>query len=758
MLINEFFKSNPETIEYEVVHIIERLHHNGPCNQQDLEYLSYVKFFHQEIFLKYEKKLMFLLGLFYKTSEAEDVLSLFYSSIKEAIEEEMSNAFTPVQYSICKKVKENIIYSFSAPTSAGKSHALRKVLDGPEQNVVVVVPTRALLAEYLYVLRQYYSDRKDVLILDFVDDINRKHTTRRIFLLTPERLTELYKSRYTFNIELFVFDEAQISDELNRGVNFEYVVKKSESKYPQAKKVFIHPAIENPEAQLNKFNLHGQSNFYPQQTTGKIYLLKKKVKEENGDAVIDIKYLFFDPFEEKGHLQKKMHLIETNFFEDALKHNKNILFFVSKKSIVSSEIVREYGKYINLCPVIEDEDALKIINQIEYAINAQDSVRSNLINLLKRGIVIHHGSIPLNVRFLLEEFMKLGFSRICFSTSTLLQGVNMPFDVVAIDNFRFFGSEDEKSLGLKNLIGRAGRTSQKKNSFDYGFVVVSNAKDFISRLNRKSLLSNQSVLLQKTDSLDYVKKELIDSLNNDSFNQELVEPETRLQRIRSLFEKSKCVSIILESWNRELNASEQELYDNAWKNIYECYINRPLLEGELKVFNVGLRILKWEMEGKGFREILGRRYAYLIKKDPTQTLYSPVPGFLPNSKWIKPTPSPFLNMSKTSFNYDILVYDTYDYMDKVVELSILPVFIRTFELFYKEYKDERVEKVLNSLKYGSNDEIIILLKRYGFIKEEIDIIKDYVLSASEDEIAFRKDCLSLIGDELLRKKVERYMN
>lgn len=96
--------------------------------------------------------------------------------------------------------------------------------------------------------------------------------------------------------------------------------------------------------------------------------------------------------------------------------------------------------------------------------------------------------------------------------------------------------------------------------------------------------------------------------------------------------------------------------------------------------------------------------------------------------------------------------------DKFVELSILPVFIRTFELFYKEYKDERVEKILNSLKYGSNDEIIILLKRYGFIKEEIDIIKDYVLSASEDEIVFRNDCLAFIEDELLRKKVERYMN
>ena len=756
MLISTFFDSNKKDIETKLGSIIQKLHYEGPCNQQDLEYLAYVKHFHKDIFLKYEKKLMYLLGLFYKTSEAEDILSLFYSSIKESIEEETNNTFTPIQYSICKNVKENYVYSFSAPTSAGKSHALRKILDESEQNVVIVVPTRALLAEYLYELRNHYSDRKDILILDFIDNINKKHTTRYIFLLTPERLTELFKSRYSFNIELFVFDEAQISDDLNRGVNFEYVVKKCENKYPNAKKVFVHPAIENPEAQLKKFGLEGSSNYYPQQTTGKIFLLKKKTKDDEKTSKIE--YLMFDPFEDKGHLQKNMYSISSDFIEESLNEGKNILFFVSKQSIISSSISTEYEKYISLCSEIVDTNAIKIINQIEYAIKAEISVHSNLITLLKRGIVIHHGSIPLNVRFLLEEFMKSGFSRICFSTSTLLQGVNMPFDVVAIDNFRFYGSEDEKSLGLKNLIGRAGRTSLAKDCFDYGFVIVSNAKNFINRLNKTSVLSNESVLSQNTDTLDYAKKELIDSLKENKFDQEFAEPEPRLHRLHSLFEKSDCINIILDSFYKKLDLDAQAKYDRAWQDIYECYINRPLFDGEQRIFNVGLLILKWEMEGKGFREILGTRFAYLTKKDLYQIPYSPIPRSLPDSKCIKPTPSAFRNMSHVAFNYDTLVYDTYDYMDKVVELSILPVFIKTFELFYKESKDERAELLINALKYGSNEEKIIFLKRYGFIKEEIDIIKDYVLNASEEEIIFAKDCLAHIDDELLRKKVERYMN
>ena len=42
----------------------------------------------------------------------------------------------------------------------------------------------------------------------------------------------------------------------------------------------------------------------------------------------------------------------------------------------------------------------------------------------------------------------------------------MPFDVVVLDRF-----ENSKPLAIKNLIGRAGRSSDK-DDFDIGYVVV----------------------------------------------------------------------------------------------------------------------------------------------------------------------------------------------------------------------------------------------------------------------------------------------
>jgi replicative superfamily II helicase len=77
----------------------------------------------------------------------------------------------------------------------------------------------------------------------------------------------------------------------------------------------------------------------------------------------------------------------------------------------------------------------------------------------------------------------------------------MPFDIVWIDNFTFSGNEDQKTLNLKNLIGRAGRVTQQDNQFDYGYVLIEskNKKLFTSRLNKESSLSPISNLDNKTD-------------------------------------------------------------------------------------------------------------------------------------------------------------------------------------------------------------------------------------------------------------------
>ena len=95
----------------------------------------------------------------------------------------------------------------------------------------------------------------------------------------------------------------------------------------------------------------------------------------------------------------------------------------------------------------------------------------------------------------------------------------MPFDLVWINNFHFTGNENKKNLDLKNLIGRAGRTTSTKNVFDYGFVVVesSNKGSFISRINSESSISETSLLDETNDSFDEDFIDIIDAIRNDTF-------------------------------------------------------------------------------------------------------------------------------------------------------------------------------------------------------------------------------------------------
>ena len=86
-----------------------------------------------------------------------------------------------------------------------------------------------------------------------------------------------------------------------------------------------------------------------------------------------------------------------------------------------------------------DDESKELIEKLRIYIGANQlgkgDYASSLIEYLKKGIVVHHGSLPLEGRKIIEEFTRKGHCRLCFATSTLDQGINMPFDLVWIERF-----------------------------------------------------------------------------------------------------------------------------------------------------------------------------------------------------------------------------------------------------------------------------------------------------------------------------------
>lgn len=451
-----------------------------------------------------------------------------------------------------------------------------------------------------------------------------------------------------------------------------------------------------------------------------------------------------------------------------------------------------YNKYIALCDEIESPEAKEYVKKIEVYLGTS-SKKTHIVSLMRKGIVIHHGSIPLKARLIIEQFVRAGFARICFSTSTLIQGINMPFDLVWINNFHFKGTLNKKILDLKNLIGRAGRSTVKKNSFDVGYIVIesANKETFIGRLREESRISDKSLLDESNVDFDSDFKDEIDAIRNDTFNTELNLPQTQVDRLNNSSVED-AIRYILDHLVAENNLmtgqqyyslceSERKKIKESFQKVFISHLRRDyLMKGEKSVLSTAIPIMLWQVQGKSFSEIVSLRYNFLSSKKERDSLEkqykegvisesdykkalskmnvirSPKPQQLPDKNLDK-SPSDFAGISVDNLNYDLVIYDTYDYIDKVIGLSLKDVFVAAFKLYYEKTTDERALLLSNYIGYGSNDPVDIMLLRYGFSFEDIEWLKPCICSINEDEMVFNDQIEDAKKDPNKNYIIERFV-
>ena len=104
---------------------------------------------------------------------------------------------TDAQFSIMEKMRGEDYFSFSGPTSLGKSFIIKDALydivrrdDLNDHCVVVLVPTKALISQTAADLRNLLSEVPEVNIATYpsLPKLLRQKYRRTIFVLTPERL------------------------------------------------------------------------------------------------------------------------------------------------------------------------------------------------------------------------------------------------------------------------------------------------------------------------------------------------------------------------------------------------------------------------------------------------------------------------------------------------------------------------------------------------------------------------------------------
>lgn len=757
----------------------ESLFVDGPISSTTLEILSYLKLFAPEFFSTVQDEVLSLMGVFYKKPSSTTLKGRLLNAYGEYIFETYKKSYTPVQASIVREINEAKNFSFSAPTSTGKSFVFRDLIQASEKDVAMIVPSRALINEYYDRICSLIPD-KSVNVLTFVDIINTKHAQRSVFILTPERAKELFKYKNQLNIEVFLFDEAQLSDEESvRGLFFDSIVRRAQKAFPDAKYVFAHPFVINPGAQLEKngFNpVYSSSISYDQKNVGQIFF-----------AVADGNYYHFGLDTTVMGARK----IKSDFDPvlNALRRGGSILIYTTKASIYSKKVFKEFQLYIDECKPIKNPAALRLIEQFKQYIGANDKgegyYRSQMLENMRKGIIIHHGSLPLQARLILEHFTQQGFCKICFATSTLEQGINMPFDVVYLNTF-----QASKPLSMKNLIGRSGRSTLQR-TFDYGSVIVkyNNMSDFRDVMMHKETLDTVSQLdVSEDKDSDY--NDFKAAVNSNSYSDEYNLTFSEVERLNSSVVTEQAIKtldalfrgkelVLLRDVNEDVDCKLQ-LYGH-FRTLYRYHLGRPLSDGEESVLNTAIKILLWKIYGRSFKTICWYRYAYIARVPERRALarryraasseamrqsirtqvkhltarfargYAEIPD-----KELRNFPLYPQGTKASDIDYDRIVFDTYDYLDKLISFKLSDIFYAIFEQCYKKTGDIRAFRLARLFRYGTDDEKEIWMLRYGLSFEDIEIIKPYIEAIDQGEIKLSSAAYSDLSVDQL-KPIARYI-
>ncbi len=137
--------------------VLDRIYRNGPVSTTDMEILSYLKLYKPEEFKIHQQCALNYMGVFYKDTPPQTLKEVVFRQYRKHILEKFQHTYTPVQANIINEIELNKCFSFSAPTSTGKSYVFLNLIQESLNDIVIVVPSRALINEYYFKLNNEFK-------------------------------------------------------------------------------------------------------------------------------------------------------------------------------------------------------------------------------------------------------------------------------------------------------------------------------------------------------------------------------------------------------------------------------------------------------------------------------------------------------------------------------------------------------------------------------------------------------------------------
>lgn len=633
-----------------------------------------------------------------------------------------------------------------APTSYGKSELIvQKVEDNLDKNICIIVPTKSLLSQTRKriiqnnIIRE--SRNKIVTHPDMLSNIENNF----VAILTQERLLRLLQKHPSLKFDMVLIDEAHnLIENDNREILTIQNLKILKKRNSKIKYYYFTPFLVEPQ-KLKIFKNY-------ELLTDKIYEFIKIEKYFVCDLTSNEKiFKVYDQFLNKFFDIEYLQTIQNTFgFINKFAANKNIIYINRPKYI------ELFSKSINN-PIEITENIKKVQRALKEFLHGD----YNLIKTLNNGVVYHHGGMPENVRLYVENaFSKIEEIKYVVTTSTLLQGVNIPAEKIFLLDTKK-GTGNLNSAQFKNLVGRVCRFSEvfdnEKGSLKLlepeVYVIKSDFAD--SRANIESFLKERvkdnKIIIDEIDN-PLIKKNLENELTAEEENQirEAEEFQENIEEGTSELDNLRVVTSDIAKACFKNNIHDFDIFENE-RQLEENYNNskniNPIITpdrlifliAQIFLFRIKLKdehvdnfkrlendkakafysmFLEWRTSGTSYSEMINKFIWYWdnIKGDP----YIYV-----GSRWGEIT-SPYqdgfrelyidLSRKTPSEKINIAILRIKEEQD-FIDFNLMPYveILNDLELIESSFYDK--------IKYGTSDAKMIKLLKEGFSIELAKVLR-----------------------------------
>lgn len=626
-------------------------------------------------------------------------------------------------------------YFLSASTSFGKTFLVYEIIKKMNyKNVMLVFPTIALLSENLERIQEdpaysYFHENFTIHTLSKIDD--EEYSEQNIFLFTPERLLSyLDNSDSIIDFDFLFIDEAYKLDneyiideemkENERDLAYRMALHHVFNLFPTIDALLAGPYISFYEREMLNYN----SSFDNFLEDRRIKLLNMNMIEIVNKDIISIKSAKIAPaldnlsFTDNNGItlsQKSDRLNKLIEYFYTLQTPEKCIVYNSTKAQVEKaarEIIT--GKIITQLDTSNYKRLLKHIAK-------RYTKKWIVYKALKKGIGIHHGSIP---KYIQKEIISLfneqsGGLFALVSTTTITEGVNTSAkNIIVLSGKK--GIKPLKKFDAKNIMGRAGRFT----------------KHFSGR-----------VIILRSNEFENILKDIDEPIKHKNYDEDSIKNDLDIEITNENFLTQENIARKREILDKQVERNIPEQYIKLFKVISrddKIFIYDRIKELTTLEHNEIIKLIRTanrkdpQIDFNGFQIIIDLLFP-LIHNNKLQFLFS-------RSEWDPINPSQYsritnklywylkdgfkgaykFNHEKLSMDVDKAMRETADFVYNVLKYQIVK-YLGVFNLMYKVERYQTLEKNFDDIK--GLDRLLTKLE-YNAFSKEARIANDYGVPAT----------------------------